>query len=195
MDWSALVSAFLGGSLGTLITGWFDRRARRRERDDDFQRDTLKELLDALEALSWDVQAVEAWRREPEFHQMAMEQERASLPEPERAQYVGKPFDEVAHTVLLASEGGVLERMTKSRLHMEKLANQVKDEQVRTQCYRLSVVARETRDRPASDRAGDIIGPLSERVGALLRGETGIMLDLGSTPDEPAHNVSQRLLL
>jgi hypothetical protein len=27
MDWSAPVSAFLGGSLGTLITGWFDRRA------------------------------------------------------------------------------------------------------------------------------------------------------------------------
>jgi hypothetical protein len=36
---------------------------------------------------------------------------------------------------------------------------------------------------------------LSERIGALLRGETGNMLDPGSTPDEPARNVSQRRLL
>ncbi len=194
MDWSALASAFLGGSLGTLITGWFDRRARRNERDADFQRETLKELLDTLEALLWDVQAIEMWRREPENWKTAVEQTRVELPVAERAKYVGPPFDFVAHQERLVSSGD-LERMTESRNRMEKLANQVRDAQVRRQCYRLSHLAREVVEKPTFERANALIGPLSERIGGLLRGESGVMIELGSMPDQPARFVSQRRLL
>lgn len=192
------MGALIGGEFalaGVFLAAWRERITREAEERARFQRETLKELLDTLEALMWDVQAIEQWRREPENWKTGIEPIRAELPEAEEAHYVGHPFDYVDHQERLTSSDGILERFTKNRLRMEKLANQVKDEQVRTQCYALSRIAREVVEKPTFERANDIIGPMSERIGALLRGESGVMIELGSPPDQPARYVSQRRLL
>lgn len=197
INWNSLLGALVGGGfalLGVFLAASRERLARQADERERFQRETLIAVLDTLEEFIWDVQAIEQWRREPENWQTAIDQKRSELPESERDNYKPPPFDYLNHVSRLVASGQ-MERFTKRRLRLEILANQVTDEHVRTQCLMLSVVAQEVVEKPAYERVVARIGPISERIGALLRGEAGVLIELGPPPDSSPRYVSKRRLL
>jgi hypothetical protein len=175
LEWTSFISALIGGGLtllGTLASGRLDRRARRDELKEDFQRHTLLDIQDALEALIRVTRWLDRWRSAEEDWQAEITMEWQSIPEERRPPWNPPRFDEVGHQRSF-NESGNWEALQETKIRLEKLVVRIDNEQVRMDVRWM--VRRADNVLHNSSILGEIedrYSSVNQLIGTLLRGDT-----------------------